>query len=567
MPGDDDAVGTDPDAPLQTFGAARQAFADSLEAGDRLLLCQGGAFAADGGAWVNTRCSAASPCTVSAYPPTSGGAADPLILSDGLTAFDLGNDGDALSEEGYVFDSLDVRCEGCETTGGVGFLLFNDVDHVTLRDLSVTGFGIGVQVAGANPCLSADPGCDGQSSDLMVERVAVSGSSVVGFLGGSDRSRILDSTFSENGTDSAFHHNVYVAGATGPTTDMVVRGNTLHRSSWQGTGSCQGGSLVVHGSHSDLSITDNLVMEDPGEADAACWGIGVDAAYAEDERMERITIARNTVIDMGNVGIGLSSCVDCIVENNVVSSTQGYATTAILAPDRPLDEGDASISGLTVRNNSIWLSAGGTGVSLPEQVDDHVVVSNAIAMGSTGACFDGVTDPSSYAAFSHNVCDPVGGAWFTGVGTLGDWQATGLGEGSLAEPPGFADPSASAWASITADGPMVGAGHPDQSATDDLSGVLRDAEPDAGAAEWRGGADTGGGDGGTSGDGVGDGGSGDDGGSGSGAGTGASWDPGTSAAAAAGERGGCGCSGGPVPAGLGALGLAAVAAVRRRRQG
>jgi hypothetical protein len=563
--GDDANAGTDPDAPFQTLTRARQAFGGELQAGDRLLFCQGGDFAADGGAWVNDRCTSASPCTVSAYAPSWGGAASPRISSAGLTAFDLSNGGDAMSEEGYRIEALDVRCVGCETTGGVGVFLFNDVDHVTLRDLRLEGFGIGVQLAGSNPCLSADPDCDGQSSDLLLERVTVHGSHVIGFLGGSDRTAIVDSTFTENGTESVFHHNVYLAGSTGPTQGMVVSGNTLHRSAWRANGRCQGTSLVVHGEHQDLEITDNLVMEDPGEAEEGCWGIGIDAAYTDAERFERVRVARNTVLDVGNVGIGLSSCADCVVENNVVSSAQAFSTTAVLAPNRPLDGGDAELSSLVVRNNSAWLASGGVGVSLPEQVDQHVVVSNAIQLGASGSCFGGVSDPGAYAAFSHNVCDAAGGSWFEGVGDLGAWQATGLGEGSQATAPDFADPAAGVWRSGAPDGPLVDAGHPDRSATDDRDGIARDGAPDVGAAEWRvqddtgpGGDDTGpGGDGGGAGGGT---------GGGSGGGPATPSDPGTSAAAAAGEQGGCGCGGG-APAGGGAAMALALLAVGRRRRG
>lgn len=557
QPGDDAASGDTPTSPWRTLTAARQAFGATLGPGDRVLLCRGGAFTADGGAWVNGRCTAAAPCTVGAYTPASGDTADPVIESSGFTAFDLGNPGDARAERGYVFEHLDLRCEGCETTGGVGVLLFNDVDHVTLRDLSIGGFGVGVHVAGTNPCLSEDADCDGQSSDLTIERARVHGSSVIGFLGGADRTRILDSTFSENGTDSAFHHNLYLAGATGPTRDVEIRGNTLHRSSWQGDARCQGASLAVHGSHSDLVITDNLVMEDPGGADPGCWGIAVDAAHSEDERIHRLTLARNTVIDMGEVGIGLSSCVDCVVENNVVASAQAFPTTGIQAPDRPLEAGDAEMSGLTVRNNSLWLAAGGAGISLPDQVSGHVVVSNAIALGGAGPCFEGAPDPTGYAAFSHNVCGATDGAWFSGVGDLGDWQATGLGAASQATDPGFSEPSAGAWGSASGEGPMVDAGHPDRSAALDRDGARRGDVPDAGAAEWTGGDDTGpGGDGGGAGDGGG--------GEGSGGGPGTPREPGTSAAAAAGERGGCSCGAGASPGGLAGLGLLGFLIARRR---
>lgn len=492
VPGDDASDGTDPASPWRSFAQARAAFGSTLADGDALRFCRGGAFSTDGGAWVNDRCTASQPCVIGAYDAPGGGSSAPLIRSEGSTAFDLSSPGEAVQQEGVIIEGLDLVCTDCTAGMGVGVFLYNDVDHVTLRDLHISGFGIGVQLAGSNPCAAWDTDCDGQSSDLSVEATTIEGSLVMGFLGAGDRLRITDSQLVENGVESAFHHNLYVGDAGRTTTGIELRGNLLHRSAWQGHGSCQGSSLVVHGQHDDLAIVGNTVREDPGGAAEGCWGITVDAAYDTPEAFQGAVIAGNTVENVGNVSIGLSACVDCVVENNVVYGGQPFATTGILAPDRAPGPGDTAVAGLTVRNNSIFLDGGGTGISLPDEVDGHTIVSNAIQT-SGGDCFLAGGAAEDWAAFSHNIC--AGGDWVTGVGPLSAWQALGLGTGSLEAAPGFEAPAAGDWA-LTKDSPARDAGHPALSAVDDRHGTTRDAAPDAGAVESSvaesGGPDTGG---------------------------------------------------------------------------
>lgn len=481
VPGDDTQDGTAPAAAWRSLAQARAAFSTTLEAGDRLLFCRGGAFSVDGGAWVNDRCTAADPCVLGPYDPPAGGGAAPLLHSTGPTVFDLSSPGEAVQQEGVTIEGLDLRCTGCEASMGVGVFLYNDVDHVTLRDLHISGFGIGVQLAGANPCASWDAGCDGQSSDLRIEDTTIEKSMVMGFLGAADRLQIHNSQLIDNGMESAFHHNLYVGDAGRVTTGIELRDNLLVHSAWQLRERCEGTSLVVHGRHDDLAIVGNTVREDPGGALEGCWGIGLDAAYDEPEAFHRAVLADNTVENVGNVSIGISACVDCIVENNVVFGGQDFATTGILAPDRAPGAGDATVARLTVRNNSIALQSGGTGIGLPGEVDGHVVVSNAITTAS-GACISVLAAPDAYTAFSHNTCESSGGPWAAGVGTLTEWQALGLGQGSVESDPGFVDPAAGDW-TLAPDSPALGAGHPTLSAETDRHGTLRDPVPDAGAEQ------------------------------------------------------------------------------------
>lgn len=158
-PGADGAAGTAGD-PWQSYDKARQTFG-SMSAGDAVLFCRGGAWDVSGASrWSNGACRADTRCRVGAYDPPWGGGSEPrpiLRRVDGQNGFALEDGGNADHEEGYLFEDLDLRGSGGL---GAGIFAYNDIDDVTLRNLSIDGFGIGVHSAGSNPC-SADPQCDG----------------------------------------------------------------------------------------------------------------------------------------------------------------------------------------------------------------------------------------------------------------------------------------------------------------------------------------------------------------------------------------------------------------------
>ena len=138
-------------------------------------------------------------------------------------------------------------------------------------------------------------------------------------------------------------------------------GNELYRSAIV-DGECAGVSFVVHGEHDGLLIEGNLVREDLGAAGGGCWGIAVDTGYGEAELFRNVTIRGNRVINVGNVAIGLNACENCLVENNVVVHEQSFGTRGIAAPNRDRDAADLAMTGVTIRNNSIFIGAdaGGT---------------------------------------------------------------------------------------------------------------------------------------------------------------------------------------------------------------
>ncbi len=485
QPGDDANPGTSPDAPWQTFEKARSEFG-AIEPGDSIVLCRGGAFPiGDGSRWVNDRCLAANPCVVRDYTPdwAAQDAPRPIILGSGdQSVFALEDGGDADHEEGYTIMNLDLRGDG----EGTGFFFYNDIDDVLMCNVSVDGFSIAVNVQKSN---APAEGSDGLNMRIVLRNSSITNNHGQGWLGGCEGCAIEYSTFVNNGFGLAvFNHNIYAGGPR----DVRIVGNDLYQSALI-DGQCQGVSLVVHGVVDGLLIEGNTIREDPGAAGQGCWGIAVDTGYSSAEEFRNVVIRNNTVINVGNLGIGLNACQDCLIENNVVIMDQGFGGTAIAAPNRERDDSDLPMTRMTVRNNSIFIGSqsGGTGIRLGGEGTAHVLASNAIYYSGSGSfsCFELDLDVSAYDAVDHNLCySPNSGdaQWVDGVGDLNAWQTSSSFDlTSLVSDPGFTSITGPGYdlSAASAPSPLVDNGHPTQSSPEDLEGLPRDASPDIGAYE------------------------------------------------------------------------------------
>jgi len=432
-------------------------------------------------------------------PWASGDEAMPIIwVRSDQNAFSLEDGGNADHEEGYVFRNLELRCTVCDQTNRWGFFLYNDIDDVLLDHLVIDGFAIGVHLAGSNAC-SNDAQCDGQNDRLTLRDSTIINNYGQGFLGSGNETIIEGNVFENNGTTAVYDHNIYYSGAAAHTTGSRIRNNELYHSAWQPTGSCTATSLVVHGEHDDLVIEGNRVWEDVGGADRGCWGIAVDPGYQnEAEGFTNVVIRSNSVINVGNLGIGVSSCQNCVIEDNVIVQEQDFNFRAIAAPSKPRnDNNDLAETNVDVRNNSIYVSGpGGTGIRVGREGNDHLVVSNAILYAGSGNwnCFAIDLPATDYQAVDNNQCwfpNASSGEWVDGVGTnpdpLSAWQAaSGLGVSSQEADPGFANPAGPGFDLSATNGQvaMVDHGHPTVSAPLAFGGLARDSHPDVGAYEW-----------------------------------------------------------------------------------
>ncbi len=481
--------------PFQSIVQANSVF-NSQSAGDSIQLCNGGSWLIQSNLrWVNGFCRDDNKCTITDYdaPWASGNEQKPILnFQNGSDGFNLADSGNAEHEEGYLIENLDLR----GSNDGRGVFLANDVDDVILSNLTITNFRLGVYLGSSNDCNISDSACDGQNERITLRDSTVTFNSTQGWLGGSSGTKLINNYFSDNGTRAIFDHNVYISGSADQVTQgILVSGNQLYRNTLDQDGACSSVSLVVHGEHNNLVIENNIIWEDIGNALPGCWGIAVDGGYSEAESFTNVLIQSNSIINVGRVGVGLGSCENCVVENNLISNHQDLPVRAILAPDRNLAANDLPLDNLTVRNNSIYIDnlSAGTAITVGTMGDNHLIVSNAIFYtGNSNSfnCFDVDLPSSNYLDIDNNLCyhpNATNAEWSNQSGNLSQWQfSSGFSFNSVEANPGYESPENDMLWAENQDAAIVGTGHPTLSSSLDYNNSERDTAPDIGAYEFHG---------------------------------------------------------------------------------
>ena len=348
--GDDNNSGTSHLAPFKTASRALNEF-NKMNGGDSVLFCRGGKFPSPNrNTLFNQKCSANSVCTLGAY----GQGNKPEIFSTGQTAALYFTDGGAPSpSKGYVIKDLALVSD---KTTLFGIQLYNDVDDVTIENVHIQGFGIGVYSAGANTVTSST--VNGTNDRLVLRDSTIINNYGQGWLGGGVGVLIENNVFENNGFEKAvFNHNIYLSGKSGHvTSDVIVRGNILYKSAVI-NGQCKGVSLVGHGLMNNVLIENNIIKEDEGTAGLGCWGIAIDPGYASEEVFNSLTIRNNTIENLGGLAIGCASCVDATIEGNTILDPSGTLTTGISVPNRA--ENTVKSKNVRIQNNIVRLGSGG----------------------------------------------------------------------------------------------------------------------------------------------------------------------------------------------------------------
>ncbi len=490
--GSDSNTGTDPSKPWQSYDKLQSAFT-TMKPGDTVAFCRGGSWKGDvNNNWVNPTCKASTPCTIRDYTPSGGSSTLPLPMIVG-GAFNLMNNGNATHEEGYRI--MNIALDGAGYTIGVGLAIGNDITDVYACNLSLTNFQIGAFFADSNP---PNPGSDGKNARITLRGSQVFNNSTMGYLGACTDCAIEYNRFDHNGDATMADHDIYVQGAADGygnryvTTRERIVGNELYHSS-QGTGtSCWGDPLVVHGQHDNLLIANNLISQDLGTAQGGCWGIAVTKGYAIPEGFTNVTISGNVVKNVGNVGIMVAYCQNCLIENNLIIQGQtGFNSVGIMAHyNGSVDPQDVPMNAVQILNNTIYLQTTATdsgGIQVGLQGTNHVIANNVI-LGSTPNmlhCLSYDLSPSAYTS-DYNVCWNLGGSvtgWESVTGTsLANWQSkSGLDLHSKTVNPMLKAPALTNYDfSPAAGSPLIG-GALSLATTVDITGAARPTPADIGA--------------------------------------------------------------------------------------
>jgi hypothetical protein len=495
VPGDDGRTrlqARNPKTPWRTANKARAIFL-AMNAGDTVALCRGGAFDYSGGGsydlWRNTRCRANKTCDFRDYPPPwgSGSEGRPFIqVTDGghfLHGTHRGGADPADAVQGFRFLNLSLKAG--KAYSGFAFNPAHYMDDIMVCDTVIDGFAIGVY-----------------QGDL-VRRATYRGNRFLNnaqdaILATADNLVIDGNYFDNNGHNvrggDPFHHTIYLEGAS--SKDIWVTNNEIHRSTMSGgasgTGNCSGTILVAHGGFDGLTIENNYIDAPSG----GCWGLSLTGGGLPRYCYFRNTaIRRNRIQNVGNMSLGVESCTNCVIEDNLIVA--GPDPSGIVVPTSACTctKGCDTNTGAIIRNNTIYFPGSAPGIAairVTTEGTGHVVANNAILVekGSGTSCFSLPLPKSSYRLVDHNLCYGAG-RWELSRGSLSAWRAaTGFDTSSLDAAPKFVNVPADF--TPAAGSPLVGAAHPVEFSPAAMgsaawspsdAGKKRDAGPDIGAFE------------------------------------------------------------------------------------
>jgi hypothetical protein len=261
-----------------------------------------------------------------------------------------------------------------------------------------------------------------------------------------------------------FNHSVYLGNPT-LQDGFVLRGNEIHPPA-----ATEGTAIVFHGLHANVLVEGNLIIWDIGQPHAGGWGIaqGCGGYAPNPSNGTNYTFRGNTIINAGNMSLGVGCCQHCLLENNLIINTQ-QSSEAIGAPqdDATGQTGYTPAlllsSDITVRNNTVYLTKGGTGVRAGTEGSGYVVENNVVE--SNESCYQ--FGSGSFTARDYNVSYQCGDAVVGAHSWKADprWIAPGTD---------FRPASGS---------PLVGAGDPAQNPGTDITGATRASVPSIGAYE------------------------------------------------------------------------------------
>jgi hypothetical protein len=364
VPGNNADAGTTPSAPKRDLSGFN---VNALPAGTQLLFARGGVWNWTQLTLDNLNVTPSAPLVFDAY----GSGPAPVWLTTSGSAINFGDWQNTSNDSGYTFRNLKLDGAG---SGQWGFFLHDLVSHVTLENLEITGFAIGVHAAGVSGAPSPSF-LTVRDSNLHLNRQH-------GILGGADNMVLEGNTVANNNMDGGtFEHGFYLSKGT----NVIVRNNRFLRNSAPG-GVCNGGNLTLHGQLDGWLIEGNRIEQD--SALGGCYGLSITTGYSTAEWFRNFTVRGNTIINVGYCAICAGSAPGIVVEDNKIINTQNTGQTGVQIPTGTPGAGDETDRDVIVRNNTMcFVNPSNTGVSanVPgAQVSNNTVITGAAA--TTGVC-------------------------------------------------------------------------------------------------------------------------------------------------------------------------------------
>jgi hypothetical protein len=449
--GDDSRTTTQarsPATPWATVSRAVQQFGN-LNPGEAIAFCRGGTFTG-GGTWTNNNGTQASPTIVRDYTrPGREGSGDPRpIFQHHL---------DSYITPGRV-RFMNISAQASAGDVNVAFT-YGAVADITFCNLELSGGVNGLEIAG---------------SDLTsMQRIKVIGTRFLsntseGWIGSGQAHEIRNSFFSKCGTlGGTLSHSIYLAGPRVAQQDYVISENEFHPPA-----NVPGAVVVAHGIHNNMLFENNRLIFDNGPAQASGWGIAVGCGgYSTPSNATNLTARGNTIVNAGNVSLGIACCQHCLIENNLVINTQ-QSTRAIAAPlenASSFGAGYTATSDVIVRNNTVYLTAGGSGVDVASEGGGYAVENNAVQ--SNGPCYRWSGSAGAFTARDYNA-------------SYGCSESV-VGSHSFTLNPLWLNPTSATSRDFHpgTGSPLIHTGDPAQKPAIDITGTTRSSPPSVGAYE------------------------------------------------------------------------------------
>lgn len=389
----------------------------SIQAGQTVALCRGGAFDFVDTYTNNGNCnSATDTCDLRDYTPTSHPewAADqnkrPIV--NGPRVFIANSLAGTASSTGLRFWNLQAN------NGGAGGTFFQGSSgSVVTQDLDICN----VSMSGAKIAVFF-----GSGARWTVRNSQFASLSGHGTLGNCTDCALEGNYFAPDsyGQASWFNHAIYLGGGGAVTAQrMRVTNNEIHGCPSPNAATTGTPLITSHGNIEDLLVENNFIQCDHPEALTAgrinMVGIETtDGGYSLDTPtgFPRAIVRRNRFIGF-STAISLSGAPDALVEDNVIvpMAVATNETTGIEVRSKVRTSSDPVSNNVIVRNNTIYGPAftngvGVLGFSVPkEQIlpSSGESFTNNVVYGvnpATTTCFSLVT-PHTYGLISNNACN------------------------------------------------------------------------------------------------------------------------------------------------------------------
>lgn len=459
VPGSDSNDGLSDTAPKLTLAAAITATGGSARV---LNLCTGGR-------WSDAATTLSVAITIGAYSPNTckeGCRLRKPVLAETRS----GQDALTITAAGVTLRDISVQGGDTGRTGVTSSGNTLRMERVAIAGFDATGYtctaGTGVQINQSEISRNATGVLSG-CSDITLDRNKLDNNGSAACV--------------ESPGSCADNHAVVLNGPFVTGRGVVVRNNTITRTANLSGGACASPVLVARGRIKGLVIEGNEITETAPTA--ACWGVSLEDGFGSGSGVEGFpgaVIRGNRIVNVGGIGIGVSSCQSCNVENNIIvrsselgGTPAGLDFTAISAPGKATGSGDLVNTNIWARNNSVYLHAGtaaSTAIAINTAGTGHGLSGNLIHLAGSNAstkCFDTTAlTQANFTEVDRNLCHRTGGTarwsqvYADRAAAIADTTPDWDGNGSSADPMMIAPPTtATRWSmAVNAGSPAINTG-------------------------------------------------------------------------------------------------------------